>query len=65
MRIALIKGETVRPVDLIRELGICRRTAVKNLKHLCDKGKLRPIFSGKSGRMLRYEWVNDIANHEV
>jgi hypothetical protein len=51
------KNGQIRPVDLVRELDVNWRTAVKLLQRLCDKGKLRPVAAGRSGRITRYERV--------
>jgi hypothetical protein len=60
LKISILAGRPVRPVDIVRELSINHRTAVKVLKRLCDMGKLRPIVSSASGRVTRYEWVRSL-----
>jgi len=60
LKISILAGRSVRPVDIVRELSINHRTAVKVLKRLCDMGKLRPIVSSASGRVTRYEWVRSL-----
>ncbi|MBH5320135.1 hypothetical protein I6N90_20225 [Paenibacillus sp. GSMTC-2017] len=57
---AVRSGKSIRPMDLIREFQIDGRTAVKYLKMLCDKGKLRPIVAGKGVRIVRYEPIRSI-----
>lgn len=61
LRFAMLEGE-VRPVDLVREFAMNKRTAVKILQQLCDKGKLRPIVRGAGIRIMRYEWVRSLKN---
>lgn len=55
-------GRPIRPIDLVRELNINKRTAVKCLKRLSEKGKLRPIVSGKGERIVRYERVQSVSD---
>jgi hypothetical protein len=60
LKFSMLAGRPVRPADIVRELSINHRTAVKVLKRLCDMGKLRPIASSASGRITRYEWVRSL-----
>ena len=60
LRIAMLAGKPIRPVDLVRELAINKRTAVKVLQQLCGEGRLRPIMGSRSGRVTRYEWVRSM-----
>ena len=55
--LALRFSTPIRPIDLVKELRINQRTAVKCLKSLCEKGKLRPILTAKKMRVTRYELV--------
>ena len=64
LRYAMLAGE-VRPVDLVRKLSMNKRTAVKILRRLCDKGKLRPIMRGAGVRIARYEWVRSLENETI
>lgn len=65
LRFAMLAGQPIRPIDIVRELSINHRTAVKGLKQLCDKGKLRPIVRGASSRNTRYEWVQSLEDESV
>ncbi|CAM3486723.1 hypothetical protein [Marinicrinis lubricantis] len=65
MRLAMRQTKSIRPIDLVREFEINKRTAVKVLQQLCDKGKLRPLVSGESGRVTRYERVQSLADDTV
>lgn len=58
-------GKSIRPIDLVRELHLNKRTAVKYLKQLCEKGKLRPIASGESNRVTCYEWVHSLSDDSL
>ena len=55
-------GKSIRPIDVVRELHLNKRTAVKYLKRLCEKGKLRPIITGESNRVTCYEWVHSLSD---
>jgi hypothetical protein len=65
LSIILRLGKPVRPLDLINELEINRRTAVVCLKSLCEKGKLRPILSCRETRVYRYEFVRSFTDDWV
>ncbi|CAG5077186.1 Putative uncharacterized protein [Thermobacillus xylanilyticus] len=65
LRFAMRAGGPIRPIDLVRELSINKRTALKVLKQLCFKGKLRPIACGASGRVTRYEPVRSLEDGAV
>lgn len=56
--VAFRSNKAVRPIDLASSLRINQRTAVRCLKSLCAKGKLRPVLSGKGARVTRYELVS-------
>lgn len=60
--VAISLNKPIRPIDLVNELEINRRTALKCLKSLCIKGKLRPIVSGTGARIVRYEWVRSLSD---
>lgn len=60
--IALRLNESIRPIDLVKELEINRRTAVNCLKSLCDRGKFRPILTGKGTKVTRYEFVRSFTD---
>lgn len=65
MKFAMLAGRPIRPVDIIRELSVNDRTAARMLKQLSDKGKLRPIVRGRSGRITRYEWVRSLGDESA
>ena len=65
LRLAMCANGPIRPIDLVRELSINKRTAVKVLQQLCRKGKLRPMDGGASGRITRYEWVRSLGDEAV
>jgi len=65
LRLAMLAGRPIRPIEIAQNLSINIRTAIKFLQQLCDKGKLRPIARGKSGRITRYEWVQSLADGSI
>ncbi|NIK78830.1 DNA-binding CsgD family transcriptional regulator [Paenibacillus castaneae] len=58
--LAARSAKSIRPSQIQRELMINHRTAVRSLTGLCEKGKLKPIVSIKSGRVMQYEYVRSI-----
>ncbi|WP_309120804.1 hypothetical protein [Paenibacillus sp.] len=47
---------TIRPLDVERHLKVNHRTAVRQLKDMCESGWLRPVRNGSNGeRIVRYE----------
>jgi DNA-binding CsgD family transcriptional regulator len=57
LRYAMLEDRPVGPAEISRIFSLNHRTAVKLLRQLCEKGKLRPIARGASGRITRYERV--------
>jgi len=62
LRYAMLAGGTVSPAEIAREYTLNHRTAVKVLRKLCDKGKMRPLARGASGRVTRYEWIRSFGD---
>jgi DNA-binding MarR family transcriptional regulator len=55
IRLALQLARPIRPIDVIEHFGIDRKTAIRILRKLCEKGFLHPL-TGKNGeRSVRYE----------
>ncbi|MEK5439673.1 MULTISPECIES: hypothetical protein [Paenibacillus] len=65
LRIAVRTNECIRPVDLVRELGIDLRTARKYMKSLSEKGRFNPVVSQASGRVCRYEYVHSFSDFHM
>jgi hypothetical protein len=63
--LALRSNDYIRPVDLVKELAINRRTAVLALQSLCKLGKLKPIISGKETKVIRYEFVRSFTDNWI
>lgn len=65
LQIAVRSNGCVRPVDLVRGLGIHPRTARKGLNTLCDKGKFNPVVSKESGRVCKYEYIHSFQDNQL
>ncbi|MEK5033937.1 RAP domain-containing protein [Paenibacillus sp. FSL R7-0302] len=65
LRMASRMNGMIRPVDVVKGLGIDPRTVKKNLNSLCDKGKLAPVLLQGSNRICRYELVPSIMDNEI
>lgn len=55
IRLALQLARPIRPIDVEQHFEVNHRTAVRLVQSLCGKGWLRPVVSGKGGKLLRYE----------
>lgn len=55
----------IRPVDVVKQMGINRRTAIKHLTTLGDKGKFKPVLTPESNRICRYELVQSMIDSEI
>jgi hypothetical protein len=55
IRLALQIARPIRPIDVERHFELNHRTSLRLLQSLCEKGWLRPVSTGKGGRVLRYE----------
>jgi hypothetical protein len=62
---AMSLNKSIRPIDLVNELEINRRTALNLLKSLCAKGKLHPIVSGTGARITRYGLVRSLSDNWI
>lgn len=60
IRLSIINGKVIRPIDVVNHLELCQNTAIKYLQQLSFKGKLRAIPSGKTKRVNKYEYVGSI-----
>lgn len=65
LQIAVRSNGCIRPVDLVKGLGIHPRTARKGLSALCDKGKFSPVVSKESGRVCRYEYIHSYKDNQL
>jgi hypothetical protein len=65
LRIASRKNGFLRPVDVVEQLGINRRTVRKYIYILCGKGKFKPVLAQGSNRVCRYELVHSFMDSEI
>jgi predicted DNA-binding transcriptional regulator len=55
VKLMVFQAAPIRPAEIAKHLDIDRRTAIKMLRTLCDKGWLKPVARGNSGRQMAYE----------
>lgn len=55
----------IRPVDVVKGLGVNRRTARKYINILCEKGKFKPVLAPDSSRVCRYELIHSFIDSEI
>ncbi|THF73998.1 hypothetical protein [Cohnella fermenti] len=55
VRLAHTLARAVRPIDVVRHLGVNQRSAVKYLNSLCERGLFSPIRASGSDRIMKYE----------
>ncbi|GIP33877.1 hypothetical protein [Paenibacillus sp. J2TS4] len=60
--LAIHLNRPIRPIDVVEEFNMNRRTAVKHLQTLCSKGRLRPLLGGNATRVSRYELVRNFSD---
>lgn len=65
LRIASRWNGSIRPVDLVRELGVNPRTVKKYMNSLCEKGKFRPVLAQGGDRICRYEYSHSFMDNEL
>ncbi|QSF44808.1 DeoR/GlpR family DNA-binding transcription regulator [Paenibacillus tianjinensis] len=65
LRMAARSNGLIRPVDLVKELGVNPRTIRKFMKQLCEKGKFRPVPAEGSNRICRYEYIHSLLDNEI
>lgn len=60
MRFAVRHHRIVRPAEAAAELEIHKQTVIKYCRELSQKGKLRPVPSGVSGKIYHYEFLGAV-----
>lgn len=65
LQIAVRSHGFVRPVDLVKELGVDLRTIRKCMKCLCEKGKFKSVVSPISGRVCKYEYIHSFSDIQL
>ncbi|MCR8657609.1 hypothetical protein [Paenibacillus endoradicis] len=65
IKLALINGKVIRPVDVVNHLEISQMTAIKYLRKLNDMGYFKAVESGRTKRVNKYEYVGSIFNNRM
>jgi len=65
MRLAVRHNRILKPSKAARELELHRTTVVKYCRILVEKGKFRPVPSGRSGRVCRYEYQGAVHSADL
>lgn len=52
----------IRPIDVVKKFQVNQRTAVRLLRTLCSKNKLRPIPGKVSSKVYRYELIRSFSD---
>jgi hypothetical protein len=55
----------LRPVDLVKGLGLDPRTVKKHMNALCEKGRFKPMLAPSSNRVCRYELIPSFMDIEL
>jgi len=63
MRLAVMKAEPIRPIDVTKHFLIDHRTAVKYLKRLCQKGWIQPLYHANGQRIRYYQITKSGFDH--
>lgn len=63
IRLAIGRGQPIRPKDVSHHLDIDHRTAVRLLRSLCEKGWLLPSYRGSQQRIVRYEMARNVLDY--
>lgn len=65
MRTAVHHDRLIRPTIAAKELGLHPRTVIKYCRILVEKGKVRPVSNGKSGRVTSYEYIGSLQSPDL
>jgi hypothetical protein len=65
MRFAIRRNRLLRPIEASRELDVKVHTVIRYARKLSNKGKLRPLPIGKSGRITCYEYIGTAFDAEI
>lgn len=65
MRLAIRCNRVIRPVEAARELELNKETVIKYCRLLVDKGKLRAVPSGATGRVYYYEYLGSTQSADL
>ncbi|HIW33989.1 MAG TPA: hypothetical protein IAA29_14500 [Candidatus Paenibacillus intestinavium] len=65
IRLALVNGKVIRPVDVVKHLEINEKTAIKYLSQLSEKGHFHAVVSGRTKRINKYEYVGSMFDTQM
>ncbi|CQR54255.1 hypothetical protein [Paenibacillus riograndensis] len=65
IRLAVSRDGLIRPVDVVKELGVNLRTVRNMLQALCAKGRLRPVPTNSGRRVCRYEVIHSFSDEQL
>ncbi|MCM3634703.1 MULTISPECIES: hypothetical protein [Paenibacillus] len=65
MSFAIRHNRILKPVHAARELELYKATVIKYCRILVEKGKLRAVPSGVSGRVYQYEYIGSIQSPDL
>ncbi|MNP70459.1 hypothetical protein D3C76_1666930 [compost metagenome] len=65
MRAAIRHHRVIRPTEVARELELHTMTVIKYCRILVEKGKLRALAKGTSGRVTSYEYVGSLLSPDL
>jgi len=65
MRAAIRNNRILRPAETARELELHNMTVIKHCRKLVEKGKLRAIARGASGRVTYYEYIGTLHSPDL
>lgn len=65
MRLAIRHHRVIYPSRAARELELTTHTVIKYCRNLVNKGKLRAIPSGASGRICKYEYLGSTQSPDL
>ncbi|WP_019912555.1 hypothetical protein [Paenibacillus sp. HW567] len=65
IRLAVSRDGVIRPVDLVKELGVNLRTVRNALQALSAKGRLRPVPTNSGRRVCRYEVIHSFSDDQL
>ena len=63
IRLTISLGGSARPVDIERHFEVDKKTAIRMLRGLCDKGWLVPAVRDGGDRVVRYELARSVADY--
>lgn len=65
MRLAIRHNRIVRPSEAANELELHKQTVIKYCRQLVQKGRLRAVPKGTSGKIYHYEYLGSIQSPDL